>query len=215
MTTQKKHKKKSRLGSFIGPFLAVVIIGASVGVFAGSRLLGDDFDIMAIFGNRETTAAPAPEPEISQRDELLARLPLIATRQHSTPGALMADFMDVLSLMYGHYLTEEIMFTEVIRVQRTLFGQELLDMNSFDSQVQQFVATTRHHRDHGVFQTDIELIDIQFEPEYTIAHVSQHFSNLGTLNWVYFINYEDGFKITSFFQADEHFTPIRGWLDYQ
>lgn len=192
--------------------LVIVVAGVTIGIFVGAWLLGDDAGPLAFLSQGETTTT-LTAAELHQRDHLLGQLPIIAGRYHSTPEMLMDDFMNVLSLLYGPYLDDELMFTEVIRVQRTLFGQELLALNSMDSQTQQFIATARTNWSQGVYQSAIELIAIQFETDYTVAYVRQYFENLGTVNWVYFINYDQGFKVSSFFQADDDFVPIAGWLD--
>ena len=204
-------KNKQTAGRVIGLIFAILLIGGGIGIFISSRLLGDDFNLLGMFGTSNQLDVSEPEP--GERERLLDRLPIISNTSHNTPQELMYDFIDVLTLLYGNHLTDELMFTEVLRVQRSMFSEELLEMNPFDTQVQNFTTEIRTQRSHGVYQSYIELVDIQFETDYSVAHVTQHFYNFGAINWVYFLTYEDGFKISSFFQANENFVPFENWLN--
>jgi hypothetical protein len=128
----------------------------------------------------------------------------------NSPEQLMQYMAQVLTLMYDGTITEDLLLTEVIRIQRLLFATEMLESNTFDEQHAQFMQDLNRNRDRQEFQTKIEVVHLEeTAPGFFTAHVAQRVQHIGIIHWAYYIIYENGWRVESFFMADDQFTPFR------
>ncbi|MCL1935772.1 MAG: hypothetical protein FWF57_05295 [Defluviitaleaceae bacterium] len=189
--------KKGRL---VGVILIAIIIGSSVGYFLLSRFV--------------PSGTPA-RVEISP-NEMFRVLSQIETEYPQNPYDLMNSFLNVMTFLYSGTVEDEALFSEIIRIQRIFLTDELLERNPFHIQHNNFITNFRLNAENDIFQTDINLLDIEIHENYAIAYVYQDFSNLGRLNWLYFLIYEDTqniWKIEGYFQSDENFVPFHRPLE--
>ena len=180
----------------VGVLIALILIVGGVGAF--------------IFVRVSNTASQAVVVDQNDAQQLLqAVMDIDGIGAISSPHDLMHHMSNVLTALYSDKLEMDALFTEVIRIHRLLFTQNALALNPFDTQHQNFMAQLVHHRSAGVFQTDIQVVDIiPSDPGYAWAHLSQTFQNLGTVKWVYYLVYEDGWKVETRFPANENFEPF-------
>ena len=153
------------------------------------------------------------EAAFEERGEILEIIYSMDDNPATTPEEVMHYAVNILSALHGNYITEDGLFAGIIYRQRQLFGQEILDLNSFESQYNYFLFQLAERRLNGMYQTGIRLVDIQYltqYPEAARAHVSQTFENLGLVHWVYVLENEpeNGWRIQSWHLADAHFRII-------
>ncbi|MCL1995663.1 MAG: hypothetical protein FWG63_05600 [Defluviitaleaceae bacterium] len=182
-----------------------------------SRVIGVLIALILLFGGvgafliiRTNTSVADTAIQQSRSEELLHAVMVIdRIGPIHSPYDLMYHVTDVLTALYSEELGNDALFTEIVRLHRLLFSQNALELNPFDVQHQNFTAQLTHHRAAGVFQTNIEIVGVfSGVPGYAYAHLSQTFENLGVVNWVYFLVYEDGWKIETLFPANDDFVPF-------
>ena len=180
--------------SIVAILIALILIVGSLGVFVYVRL--------SPFG--------APSDDNITTANIIERLTYVENTVAQTPQQLMEQMLEILTLMYANVVTEDMFFTEILRVQRTLFGREMTYLNTFDTQHMQFMHTLAQSRERDQYQLSIEIVHMEeMYEDFWVAHVSQLVNNLGTVNWAYYIVYENGWKVEAFFMADDLFRPFR------
>lgn len=178
-----------KASSIISILIALILVIGSVGFFVVSRL-----------------QVPSYEGATPYGIELLQAISSIEDYHIYSPQILMEHMTNLLTLLYGNNVFDEMTFAHIIHMQRLLFSQELLQRNPFNEQFNNFLNHLQDHNENDIYQTHLELVSIQTTGEgYATAYLSQLFNNLGTVNWVYFLIYENGWKLHSLCPADEYF----------
>lgn len=130
-----------------------------------------------------------------------------------TPEEVMNMQADILMILYGDFILDETIFEDIIRQQRLLFSDELRELNSFDNQHSNFLRYLDILRDNGIRAVSTEVLPIEQSPmeNFAIVRITQSFSNLGTVRWVYHlerISSSSSWRIARWTVADENFVPM-------
>ena len=148
-----------------------------------------------------------------QREEVIASILRIDHSPPQTPEEVMYFAVNILTALHSDFIVEDGLFAGIIYRQRQLFGEEILALNSFESQYNHFLFQLSERRLNGIYQTEIRLVDIQHQlayPQTAVAHVAQTFEGIGLVHWVYILENEpvNGWRIQSWHQADVDFRII-------
>lgn len=133
-----------------------------------------------------------------------------------TPEEVMGKKANTLMLMYGDFVVDESLYTDIITQQRLLFSDELLQLNPFDEQIENFINFLEILRDEDeeIRVVNIEVLPIIYPPNtqnIAVARVSQSYRNLGQINWVYYLErstVDDKWRITGWYLTDENFIRV-------
>jgi len=130
-----------------------------------------------------------------------------------TPTEVMEMQADILMLLYGDFIVDETLFADVLRQQRLLFSDELLELNSFEMQHRNFMGYLDTLRDDEIRAISTDVLPMETGPleNFAVMRVTQSFSNLGTVYWIYHLERENShsnWKINAWTTADENFSAI-------
>ena len=131
-----------------------------------------------------------------------------------TPEELMSKKSDILMLLYGEFIVDDALFSDVIAQQRLLLGDEILRYNTFESQLQNFMDTLSEIRTNNIRLMSIDVLPIVSQPSipyFAIARVVQNFENVGRVHMLYYLGFsvDDGkWRILSWAEADENFEAV-------
>lgn len=121
---------------------------------------------------------------------------------------------EILMLLYGDFIIDDSLFSEVIMQQRLILGSELLELNSFYDQYNNFMSYLITLREDNIRLISIEVMPIIYDPfnsNLGVARVTQNFSVLGRINWVYYLqrsNTDNNWRIIGWSLSDEDFSSI-------
>lgn len=179
-----------KLAKVVGGLVALIILFGVVGMFIFVRI-----------SQNPTIQTELSLEEISHVLNIESNLP-------KSPNELMYNVVDILTLLYSNYSISPRYIEEIIRVQRLLFSNDLLIANTLNEQYINFMSYRQYNLANGMVQSDIQIVNMeQVYPWYWVSYVSQYIENLGTLNWVYFLVYDYGWKVEAFCLADSNFIP--------
>ena len=133
-----------------------------------------------------------------------------------TPEEVMNMQADILMLLYGDFIVDEEMFADIIRQQRLLFSDEILELNSFDSQYSNFLHYLEVLRSDDIRAISTDVLPLEQEENFVEARVIRSFSNLGTVYWIYHLERSDinsDWRISRWTVANENFEPM--WLELE
>lgn len=144
-------------------------------------------------------------------DTLLESIYAVDDNPPTTPEEVMAVAMDILTALSGEVDIDDGLMAGILYRQRQLFGEELIELNSFEDQYNRFQEQLAERREYGVYQTAISLEDLTYLSETEArAHVAQVFTEVGRVHWVYLLRYDEqmGWYIHSWKSADQFFRVV-------
>lgn len=131
-----------------------------------------------------------------------------------TPEEVMEKKANILMLMYGDFIVDELLFEDIIIQQRLLFGEGILQLNTFEEQYDSFIFFLEILREEDIRAVNIEVLPIIYRPNMeniAVARVRQSLRNLGEINWVYYLErstIDNKWKIISWHLADQNFNRV-------
>ncbi len=129
-----------------------------------------------------------------------------------SPEDVTDVYNDTVLLLYGDMILDEDVRKEVITVQRELLSTDILENNSFDSQYENLLSSTKQLYDKGIraseFSKGVAFIS-STEPDTCIIPVKQMFTNQTSVYWNYYLKKQDSkWKIYSRKLTDDQYRPL-------
>ena len=127
------------------------------------------------------------------------------------PMSLMELKNSTMMLLYGQYIYDRELFEDVIKQQRLLLSEEILDLNSFESQYNHFLSYVEDLQRESARLVNIDIVGIShLRSDFyrAVARVVHNYTAIGSVNFVYYLRYydeDDLWRIQSWFIADENF----------
>jgi len=133
-----------------------------------------------------------------------------------TPDEVIDYYLAMSRLMYSDMIVEESVFGEVVTQMRKLFGPELAEENTYESQLANILDAVSVLKEQGIHQTGYEQLPTMFNSlDANICYIraNQVFNNGEVFYWEYQLERvlpENNWKIIRFESTDENYNVIEG-----
>ncbi len=111
-----------------------------------------------------------------------------------SPENVMKVQCDILMLLYGNMIQDDTLYSEILKIQRNLFSNELLENNSFESQYSKFKEEIKNLDNNKIFCISIDYkpaVYNQYNNKYATVEVDQVYSILGKIKTSYNLEKKD------------------------
>jgi len=133
-----------------------------------------------------------------------------------TPDEVMDYYLIMSRLIYSDMIVEQSLFGEIITQMRKLYGPELLEENSYESQLNTVEIAVETLKKQKINQSGYEQLPTMFnslDPDVCYIRAKQNYSNREVFYWEFQLERvppENNWKIIRFERTDENYDPIPG-----
>jgi hypothetical protein len=155
------------------------------------------------FNPRKEAAAQALFDSITSRD--------LVNNYPETPDEVMELNLDIIHMLYGNMIADESIYTELIEIQRCLFGTELLEQNSLETQVSTVTDAVKMLSEQRISHSTFEQLPTIYnalDSDLCYIRVEQTFNNNEKYFWEYqlaLLENENRWKIIRWESTDENY----------
>lgn len=126
------------------------------------------------------------------------------------PEDVVTIYSNGFHLLYGNMIVDDIVIPDILRQQRKLLSQEVLDTNSLEAQEAKLQESLAMFKESSFSITSITILPMIYDkdnPNRGYVRVSQLGSDFTKYNWNYYVERDDkGFwKIIGWKKANENF----------
>jgi len=133
-----------------------------------------------------------------------------------TPDEVMEYYLIMSRLIYGDMIAESSLYGEIITQMRKLYGTEMLEENSYESQLSNVEEAVVILKEQKINQSDYEQLPTIFNSVNTdlcYIRAKQSYNNGEVFYWEFQLERvppENNWKIIRFERTDENYEPIPG-----
>ena len=131
-----------------------------------------------------------------------------------TPDEVMDHYLTMSRLIYSDMIVENSLYGEIITQMRKLYGSEMLEGNSYESQLSTVEAGVAELKEQRIYQsgfTQLPTIFNSISPDICYIRANQSYSNGEVFYWEFQLERvppENNWKIIRFDMTDENYEPL-------
>lgn len=139
----------------------------------------------------------------------------LANNYPRTPEEVMTYYFDLSRLIYSGMIVDRDLYPKIITQMRHLFGPELIELNSFEDQLESVMDVVDRFASYGIFKTGWEQLPPIFDvndPTVCYIRAKQIFNTNETFFWEFRLERiipQNEWRIIRFDNTDEYFNVIR------